>query len=218
MKLIGLKRAIILAVLLLINVLIAAVYFLQVMPMAEESERKLNEVNGQIASTSQIISSIKADLETFKVTLPQYRELEAKGFTLPQDRFRMSRDLDTVRLKAELAGFKFTINDIKRVENADVDATSTMQLIYRRIKVDNVESLLDTNFFAFIDAMQRDFPAHTRFQSMQIRRKDPLNGVALAKIQKREKVDLIIAEAQFDWLTVVPKATDETGSGPPGGL
>jgi hypothetical protein len=217
MKLIGLKRAIILAVLLLINVLIAGVYFLQVMPMAEESARKLNEVNGQIASTSQKISSIKADLETFKVTLPQYRELEAKGFTLPQDRFRMSRDLDAVRLKAELAGFKFTINDIRRVESPDVDPTP-MQLIYRRIKVDNVESLLDINIYNFIDAMQRDFPAHTRFQSLQIRRKDPLNGAALAKIQRREKVDLITAEAQFDWLTIVPKATDEAGSGPPGGL
>jgi hypothetical protein len=217
MKLIGLKRAIILAVLLLINVLIAAIYFLQVMPMAEESERKLNEVNGQIASTSQKIASIKADLEIFKTTLPQFKELEAKGFTLPQDRFRMSRDLDTVRLKAELAGFKFTINDIRRVENPDIDQT-TMQLIYRRIKVDNVESLLDTNFFTFVDVMQRDFPAHTRFQSLQVRRKDPLNGTALAKIQRKERVDLITAEAQFDWLTVVPKVTEEQGSGPGGGL
>jgi hypothetical protein len=217
MKLIGLKRAIILAVLLAINVAIAAVYFLQVMPMAEESQRKLDEVSGQIASTGQKISSIKADLETFKVTLPQYKELERKGFMLPQDRFRMSRDLDTVRLKAELAGFKFTITDIKRVENPDIDPTS-MQLVYRRIRVDNVESLLDINFFNFIDAMQTDFPAHTRFQSFQIRRKDPLNGAALVKIQKREKVDLITAEAQFDWLTVIPKATEEGAQGGPGGL
>ncbi|MEZ0261257.1 MAG: hypothetical protein ACAH80_09620 [Alphaproteobacteria bacterium] len=217
MKLIGLKRAIILAVLFAINLAIAAVYFLQVMPMAEESARNLDNINSQISATSQKISSIKADLETFKTTLPQFRELEAKGFTLPQDRFRMSRDLDAVRLKAELGGFKFTINDIRKVDNPDIDPT-TMQLIYRRIKVDNVESLLDTNFFTFIDAMQRDFPTHTRFQSMQMRRKDPLNGAALAKIQKKERVDLITAEAQFDWLTIIPKATEESGTGPTGGL
>lgn len=217
MKLIGVKRTLILAILLAINLAIAAVFFLQVDPMREDSVRKLATVNGQISEQSQKISNIKADLETFKTTLPKYQALEKKGFTLNQDRFRMSRDLDDVRLRSSLAGFSFTINDIKKIDNADALAAQ-MQLIDSRIKIENVVSLLDLNFYDFIDLMQWQFPAHVRVQSFDISRKDPLNPIALAHIARSEPVNLISATAYFDWLTIVPKLETKTGQSTPGGL
>lgn len=217
MKLIGVKRTIILAILLAVNLAVAAVFFLQVDPMREDSVRKLSTVNGQIAEKSQKIANIKAELETYKTTLPKYEVLEKKGFTLNQDRFRMSRDLDSVRIRSALAGFSFTINDIKKIDNPDALAAQ-MQLIDSRIKIENVVSLLDLNFYDFIDLMQYQFPAHVRVQSFDVVRKDPLNSTALAHIAKGEPVNLISATAYFDWLTVVPKLETKTGQSPAGGL
>ncbi|TAL35553.1 MAG: hypothetical protein EPN97_07210 [Alphaproteobacteria bacterium] len=217
MKLIGVKRTLILAILLAINLAVAAVFFLQVDPMREDSLRKLSTMNSQIAEQSQKIANIKADLETFKATLPKYELLEKKGFTLNQDRFRMSRDLDDVRMKSSLAGFSFTINDIRKIDNADALAAQ-MQLIDSRIKIENVVSLLDLNFYDFIDIMQWQFPAHVRVQSFDVMRKDPLNSVALGHIAKGEPVNLISATAFFDWLTIVPKLETKSGQSTPGGL
>lgn len=216
MKLIGVKRTLLLAILLAINLAIAAVFFLQIYPMRDEAQSKLNAVNSEISEQSGKIASIKADLETFKKTLPDYQALEKKGFTLNQDRFRMSRDLDDVRKKAALAGFSFTINDVKKVDNPDALAAH-MQLIDSRIKIDNVVSLLDLNVYDFVDMMGSDFPAHLRVQSLEIVRKDPLNYEALGHIAKKEPVNLISATAQFDWLTMVPKQ-EQTGQSPAGGL
>jgi hypothetical protein len=216
MKLIGVKRTLLLAILLAVNLAIAAVFFLQIYPMRDEAQAKLNAVNDEIDTQSQKIATIKADLETFKKTLPDYQELEKKGFTLNQDRFRMSRDLDDVRKKAELAGFSFTINDVKKVDNPDAQAAH-MQLIDSRIKIENVVSLLDLNIYNFVDLMTTDFPTHLRVQSVEITRKDPLNAAALGKISLKQPVNLISAEAQFDWLTMVPKE-EKTGQSPAGGL
>ena len=216
MKLIGVKRTLILAILLAINLAIAAVFFLQISPMRDEAQAKLSAVDSEISEQSQKISNIKADLDTFNRTLPDFKALEAKGFTLNQDRFRMSRDLDDVRKKAQLAGFSFTINDIKKIDEPDALAAH-MQLIDSRIRIENVVSLLDLNIYDFVDKMTTDFPAHLRVQSFDIQRKDPLNGTALEHIAKHEPVNLLSATAQFDWLTVVPKQ-DQTGQSPAGGL
>jgi hypothetical protein len=204
MKLIGVKRTLILAILLAINLAIAAVFFLQIEPMRVDSQSKLESVNGEIDTQNQKLATIQADIETAKRTLPDYQALEKKGFMLNQDRFRMSRDLDDVRKNAELAGFSFTINDVRKVDNPDALAAQ-MQLIDSRIKVENVVSLLDINFYDFVDLMQEQFPVHLRVQSFEITRKDPLNSTALMHIAKREPVNLISATAQFDWLTMVPK-------------
>jgi hypothetical protein len=216
-KLIGVKRALILAILFAINLAIAAVFFLQLSPMRDDAQQKLDGINDEIGATSQKIASIKSDLDTFNKTLPQYKELEQKGFTRNQDRFGMSRDLDDVRKKAALAGFSFTISDIKKVDNPDA-TTAQMQLIDSRIKIENVVSLLDVNFYDFVDLMQTDFPEHLRVQSFEITRKNPLNSDALAKIAQKEPVNLLSATAQFDWLTVIPKQEQNGQSPTPGGL
>lgn len=216
MKLIGVKRTLMLAILLAVNLAIAAVFFLQINPMRDDANAKLNEVNGEIASQSQKIASIKSDMDTFNKTLPDFKALEAKGFTLNQDRFRMSRDLDDVRKKASLAGFSFTINDVRKIDNPDALAAH-MQLIDSRIRIENVVSLLDLNIYDFVDKMTTDFPAHLRVQSFEITRKDPLNDVALGHIAKKEPVNLISATAEFDWLTMIPKQ-EQTGQTQAGGL
>lgn len=216
MKLIGVRRALILAILFAVNLAIAAAFFLQLSPMRDDAQRKLDGVNTQIGDTSQKIASIKSDLETFNKTLPQYQALQAKGFTLNQDRFRMSRDLDDVRKKAQLAGFSFSIADIKKIESADAKGAN-LQLIDSRIKIDNVVSLLDLNFYDFVDLMGSDFPLHVRLQSFDLLRKDPLNAAALAHIARKDPVNLISATAEFDWLTVVPQQ-EQAGAAPTGGL
>ena len=129
----------------------------------------------------------------------------------------MSRDLDGIRLRSALAGFSFTINDIKKIDNAEALAAQ-MQLIDSRIKIENVVSLLDLNFYDFLDQMQLQFPAHVRVQSFDVARRDPLNTAALAHIAKGEPVNLISATALFDWLTIVPKQETKTGQSPAGGL
>lgn len=205
MKLIGIKRLILLAILIGINATVAAAYFLWVSPMREEAQNKLAAAKSEISRLQGKIENTKTELKEYKDNLPQYQSLEKRGFMSGQDRFQISRDLDTVRQSANLGGFSFRIDDLKLVENTDAQ-NANMKVLNSRINVDNVGALLDINMFDFIDRMSLNFPAHTRLHSFKIDRRDPLNALTLNKIAAKGQVSLISATAVFDWFTYVPAA------------
>lgn len=205
MKLIGVKRLIILSVLILLNTLIAASYFLWIEPMREEAQTKLTATKDSISSLQGKIQNTKIELAEYAQNLPQYNVLKARGFMSNQDRFQISRDLDVVRNHAELSGFSFQIDDLKTIEN-DAAAAANMSVLNSRINVDNVVSLLDINFYDFLDLMVREFPSHVRLQSFVISRGDPLNSMSLQRIVAKQPAKLISGKAVFDWITYAPAA------------
>lgn len=210
MKLIGVRRAFILACLLAVNVMIVSVYLFAVYPLRDEAENNLNTTVGEIGALRDKIQNIRQDMQVFKDTLPQYEALKAKGFFMAQDRFQMDRDLKRVQDEAELKGFSYTINDIQNMDSAAAAAAS-LRLISSRIMVTNVTSLLDVELYRFIEMMQRNFPSHVRLQSFTVRRVISLNEPTLKAIATGSIPSLINAEANFDWMTLVPVPPDTPG-------
>jgi len=209
MKLIGIKRLIILAVLIALNTLIAAAYFLWILPMRGEAQTKLSATKGEISKLQGKIQNTKLELEEYQANLPKYKELEAKGFMSSQDRFQITRDLEKIRERAQLAGFGFNIADLQTVGSAAAQEAN-MKVVNSTISVENIGTLLDINFYDFIDLMLREFPAHVRVQSFEIGRKIPLNGAALNRIAvEKESVPLVSGKAVFNWVTYVPLSPAE---------
>lgn len=212
MKLIGVRRALVLVFLAVLNLAVAFVYLGVVEPMRQEATMARDGVAGQIADLQSRIQNIKQELELFHQNLPKYQALEKRGFFLGQDRFKMGRDLGDVRTLAGLSGFSYNINDIKPIENNDA-ASVQMRLINSRIQVSNVVTLLDNNFYTFLDMMNEAFPSHVRLHSFTVRKSAPLSETALTAITKKQQVNLMTAEANFDWLTMVPADAANPGAG-----
>ncbi len=214
-KMIGIKRLILLGILLGINIALVVAYFFVVEPMRSSAQEKSDGISADITSLQGKIQNTKQDLADFKRDLPKFKELQGKGFMSTQDRFQLSRDLNDVRNAAALAGFSFTVDDIKKVDNAEAQAAQE-QLILSRLTVDNVTSILDLNFYDFIDKMQSMFPAHVRVENFSIERKDPVTQATLQKIAAKQPVSLFTAKATFDWLTMILLPPPAAAT-PPGG-
>ena len=206
MKLIGVKRVILLAILIALNAAIAASYFLWIEPMREEAQVKLTATKDNISSLQGKIQNTNIELAEYAQNLPRYNELKSSGFMSNQDRFQISRDLDVVRNRAQLSGFSFQIDDLKTIENAEA-AAANMTVLNSRINVDNVVSLLDINFYDFVDLMVAEFPSHVRLQNFNISRGDPLNSTTLQRIVAKQPAKLVTGRAVFDWITYVPVAS-----------
>lgn len=203
MKLIGIKRALILAILLAINLAIAGIYFFMIEPMRSRSMVSLQQVEGQIGGLQSKISNVKKELEDFKRDKPRYEELNAVGFFNTQDRFQMGRDLDKVQTASGLPGFAYSISEIKEIPNKDA-ASSKSRLISSRIEVTNALALVDEDFFRFIDVMTKQFPAHVRLEAFSVMRNKELSADTLGRLRKGDLATVIDAKASFDWLTIVP--------------
>lgn len=208
MKLIGIKRLILLSILIAVNATIAAAYFLWIGPMLIESQNRLNGMKGEISKLQSKIQNTKLELAEYKKNLPAYQALEKTGFmTVLAERLQanafISRELDAVRQNAELGGFSFQLNDMPNVSYPEADSAK-LAIRAKRINLDKVSALLDINFYDFADRMVREFPAHVRLQSLVIDRKEKLDQAALTKIVEKKQVNLLEAKAVFDWLTVEP--------------
>lgn len=208
-ELLGLKRAIILAALFAVNLVVAAAFFLLLMPMKDEADQNLTTIKSQIFQLQTDIQNIKMELQQIKETMPKYDALAGKGFFLDQDRFYISRTLEEVKSRSQLAGFSFAIDDIKEIKSADA-AAAKRRLVASRIKIDRVISLLDVGFFDFMNVIESTFPAHVRIQSFQIRKQGSINEDALRRIASGDSSNLIQANLDMDWLTMteIPSPTE----------
>jgi len=208
MKLIGIKRTLLLAILLAINLAIAGLYFFVIEPMRSGASSQLSGIESEIAGLQGKIQSVKRELADFKVNLPKYEELKAVGFFNAQDRFDLMRHLDRVKDRAGLPGFPFDVTEIKEVTNSDA-AVSQSRLVYSRISIKDLPTLIDNDFYAFIDVMQQTFPAHVRLSSFSIARAPNFDAEMLRQIRLKQKNTAVSAKIAFDWLTIVPAASDK---------
>jgi len=203
-KLIGKRRAITLGILLVANVAIATLYFMALLPMHQRVSGELASAQGEITSLQQKIQGVKQELDDYKKNLPVFQGLKNTGFFSSQDRFQLARELEKIReATPSVKGFTFAVSEIEEIPNEAVVAAE-MRAIVSRIKLENVQALLDKDFYDLLDSMLKNFPAHIRLSSFTVTRTDgSLNEETLERIVDGEEVSLISAEAEFDWVTLI---------------
>lgn len=216
MKLIGLKRALYLFILLGVNAVLAAAFFLLLEPMRTDSETELDSVKGQISELNGKISNIKQEMKLYQENKPKYDALAAKGFSLPQDNFMIEKTLDDLRARSGLMGFSFEISDLKDVDNGDAK-TAKVRLVTRRISLRQVKSLIDINFYDFINQMYTAFPVQVRLNNFTLRQTPTVDPTALKAVTAGKSVGFIDGDMAFDWFTVIPQGDEKDKNKKAGG-
>ena len=212
-KLIGIKRALILAILLAANVAVAGIFFLAILPMNSKATADLARVEGEITSLQKKINDVKKEVNDFKRNLPRYEHLKEVGFFSVQDRFQLERDLNTVQEKSRLQGFNYTVSEVQTLENAEAKKSKS-RVIKSQINIENPFAMTDADFYRFLNAMMSEFPSHVRIQSFSVARNAELDNETLVKIRTQELRSLVRASAVFEWMMIVPdQAEDEQQSG-----
>ena len=212
-RLIGLKRVIVLAVLLAINLSAAGAYFLGFAPMLEETRTQLNRVDGQISELRGKIAALKQESAFLEGNLSKYQELKEGGLFMDQNRFTINRLLQDMRGKAEIPNFSFTIENSAKVPNADAESMG-YNLVSSRINVEKIVSPLDSNIYVFLQNIGSAFPQHTRLEKFYIKRVADVNERTLSDIVEGRPAGFVSANIYFDWMTLAPKSAGQpAGSG-----
>lgn len=207
-KLLGPKRALMLGIMLLVNLLLAAACFGWFLPREMEAQSQLSAINGEVNGLQGKIDNIKSDMDAFKRDLPIYQDLQSKGFISSQDRFRISSKIEALKPSADLIGFSYTIGDVQTVRSTDA-ATAGKRLIDSQIKIDKISALLDVNFFKMLQQIEDSFPPHARIGGFELKREGRLDQAKLDRIAQ-SPYSLINGSVSVDLLSlddipVVPK-------------
>lgn len=209
-KLLGFRRTLILGIMLAINAVLAAVYFMWAAPETQGLNQQLNGLRAQISTLQTNIQNTKADMKFLQENITTYEQYIASGFFQEQDRFGMSRALEEIKTGARIQGFSFSVGDISEIQNPDAQAAEK-RLLHSRVSIDNISAVTDINFFDLLTQIENNFPTHARVQSFELSRsgeltQDMLNQVAAGPFS------LISGQVVFDWLSLGRPATPATGA------
>lgn len=199
-KLLGFRRTLTLGLLLGINAILLATYFLWAQPQASDLEGQIAGLRAQLAGLQTNIQNTKSDMKMLQENLPVFDELKRRGFMQEQDRFVLSRAMEDIKTKAGIRGFSFSVGDIDVIDNPDAMAANK-RLLHSRVTINNVSSLLDVNFFDLMELIETDYPVQARINSFSIGRSAELKSEDLDKL-KNGPLSLVTAELTFDWFSL----------------
>lgn len=208
-KIVGLRRLLFLVVAAALNLVVLCAYLLVVEPMTGEAMARRDTAVGRISELQEKIAGIKSDLAFVKDHQAEYESLRASGFFSSQDRFAIGRAMETVRSLAGVEKFSFTVGDLAEIPSAEAMAAG-YRLVDSRIKVDKIDSLLDTNVYVLAQKILTDFPSVTRIASVEIKRTADVTPDKLGEIRGRKPVSFIDASIEFDWITAMPRSKEAT--------
>ena len=199
-KLLGFRRTLTLAILLGINAILLAAYFLWAQPQATDLEGQIAGLRAQLSSLQTNIQNTKSDMKMLQENLPLFDELKRRGFMQEQDRFVLSRAMEDIKTKAAIRGFSFSVGDIDVIDNQDAMAANK-RLLHSRVSISNISSLLDVNFFDLMALIESDYPVQARINSFDISRSTELKSSDLEKL-KSGPVSMVTANLTFDWFSL----------------
>lgn len=215
-KLIGLNRLIILAVLGGLNLLCLWLYFFWLSPGTVQLTQQKQQLTSTIAEQRTKIDGIKADIVLIRESLPQYQALVEGGFANNQDRFYLSRQLDRVREEVGIRGFSFSVSDIETVPFVTADAAGK-KLIRSEVVVEKIGTTFDVGVFELMKGIEQKFPPHTRIIRYEIKKSGNITPDNIDRLRTGEDT-LVSSNFVFEWFTMVdpPKPEEAQVPGTPG--
>ncbi len=215
-KLIGLNRLIILAVLGGLNLLCLWIYFLWLQPGTVQLTQQQQQLTSTIAEQRTKIDNIKADIILIRESLPEYEALVKNGFASDQDRFYLSRQLDMVRETVGIRGFSFAVSDIETVPFMTADAAGK-KLIRSEVMVEKIGTTFDVGVFELMRGVEQKFPPHARIIKYEIKKSGNVTPDNIDRLRNGEET-LVSSSFVFEWMTMVdpPKPEEAQVPGTPG--
>ena len=202
-KLIGTKRLLAGVVLLMVNLILAAFYFLWVSPSSIEAERQLNALTAEISVLQQDIVTIKEQLAETRRNIPYFERLRTIGFYDDQNRFRAERLIQEIQAESGILSAEFAIGSLQDINDENATAAEH-RLVMSELSVTGIQSYTDIEIYQLIYFLNNRFPGHTRLKRLDISRANDVNDVNLQKINTpTERVYFADGEALFEWYTMI---------------
>lgn len=203
----GMKRVVILAVLLGIN---AAFYYGAFMfygPQNTQQERTLQRTISKIKSLRKDVESMRVEYDQLQDRQGQFEELRDSGFFSSQSRRQAQELFNQIQ---DRSGVSFALANVQAGALAGTENTraANHEILESEISI-KLESVKDVDVFEYLDMVKKEFPGHVTLQSLNVFRVSDVSGSILNQISKGEKPVLIEADAQFVWRTMIPMKDKE---------
>lgn len=198
---VGIKRLIILAVLLGCNVALFMFTNALFTPTITKNNQDLSRVKKEVARYQKDLNSIRNDLDQLGQQQDVFEQLRQRQFFAPVD--LTEQQAVFLRLEEE-AGIetKLSILPETTVNVADLDRVPWK--VVKRSVVIEINALDDVDIYRYLDSVFAQTPGYVKVKDFTIRRNYDFNGDLLRQIVRGHFPEIMGALLEFDWYFMVP--------------
>lgn len=202
-QILGKRRAAIIGVMLVFNIIVGGSYMFIVEPMKVETNNRLTSVQGEISKYQSDIQNIKTEMQTLRDALPNYEMLSQKGFFRGHDRFEVERLIRDLRPNAGgVYPYDYEVDQLKVIDTPEATAIGK-RILLSRIKISRVSSPTDAGFYSLLQSVPAAFPEHVRIADFELKVLSSVSDAISKKLVLKENLRPYEGSMTIDWMTIV---------------
>lgn len=207
-QMIGIKRLILLAVLLAMNVIFFIVSSVFFAPQIENNTRNLQQVQREVSRYQKDLHSIKSDLTQLDDQKSVFERLKTRKFFEALDLSKQEA-LFTQLAEREGVEASFTVTPSVPVSAPELERAG-WKLSRRSVTV-KINALDDVDVYHYIHGLSEELSGYIKFKDLNIRRNLDFSLDTLRAIARGEFPAIIDADLVFDWYNAVSDPSKQTG-------
>ncbi len=200
---IGVKRLLILLVLLVINLFLGSVIYLYVLPEKESKDIELRGLRGQLSTVQRDLDKMHIEFEQLKKRQDRFDALKESGFFSDQDRGDAKKILSSVQKQSKVISAIVSVKSGVVEDNIE-DQKSNHKMLISPIEIE-IKAFDDGDVYRYIDLLQKQFPGHLSIDEITIKRSRDVTSALLRAIASGASPELVIATIKMSWRTMLPQ-------------
>lgn len=197
----GLKRIVVIVVLVAINVVLASATYMYLVPQKYNREFLLNSVSTENQQKQAEIRNMQVGLDEIERQKGAYESLVKKRFFYNQNRREAERILLEIQDRSGVLSALVGISpgDVEENEAAD---KAGYKVFSSPIKI-SIEAMSDVAIYRYIELLKKYFPGDVFIDHMAFKRANEMDSELLKTISKGDDVVLVEGDIDMTWRTMV---------------
>lgn len=200
-KLLGIKRILVIVMLIALNVGLACAVYLYIVPEHANKDRQLRGLKSQISTLQGDIERMQIEFDQLEAQQHRFDGLRDKGFIGDQNRRQAELLFEKIGREAGVVSSVATIQSGVVEENEEA-AKAEHKILKSPITV-RIDAMDDVDVYRYLFLVQKFFPGHITLEKIEIKREGEVTGVILRSIASGTSPKLVSAEMQLTWRTMI---------------
>lgn len=201
---IGLKRVLILFILVAVNGFFAALLYGYLVPENQSLSKKVRTVQAQVGTVRSDIERMQVEFEMLGKQQGRFDLLKKDGFLDPQDRANARATFSLIQKQSKVISAVANVEPGEIIDNEEAQK-SNHKILVSPIEV-KVSAFDDSDIFRYLFLLDEIYPGHISIDRLEIKRVRDVTPVVLRAITTGANPELVSADIKLLWRTMIPEA------------
>ena len=207
----GIKRVIVLAVLVGVNALLAASAYLYLAPEIVKKEREMRGIRGEVSTLRSDIDRMQVEFEQLEDQKEEFELLAGDGFLRDQNRRMAEQVFNQIQRRSGVSKAIASV-DKGRLEDNEEAQKAGHKILISPMEV-TIEAVDDIDIYNYLHLVENYFPGYVTIGGVSIRRDANVTGAVLQSIASGSNPALVGADIRMSWKTLISEDKILSGEG-----